>query len=172
MQARYDPRQKHDPRRVDAPAIEPLQALDDRFAQLFRGGGVAENAVLDPLLKSREDARWSAKIAVGDPQWNHVAPGVALPARAPGARALERRVEIELHPPVIAKKKPGSKPGLTLLRKAISSASLPPPLHTAERPSSGHPPGGSCCRRHPGSRPSAARRAAAPVAWWRCPERT
>src|SRR5882762_6362879 len=110
MQARYDPRQKHDPRRVDAPAIEPLQALDDRFAQLFRGGGVAENAVLDPLLKSFMDARWSAKIAVGDPQWNHVAPGVALPARAPGARALERRVEIELHPPVIAKKSRARSP--------------------------------------------------------------
>src|SRR5882672_3224885 len=104
MQARYDPRQKHDPRRVDAPAIEPLQALDDRFAQLFRGGGVAENAVLDPLLKSCKDARWSAKIAVGNPQRKYVAPGIAVPARAPRPRALERRVEIELHLPVIAKK--------------------------------------------------------------------
>src|SRR4030081_2335500 len=97
MQAGHDPRQKHDPRRIDAPAIEPLQALDDRFAQLLRGGGVAENTMLDPLFKSFKHARWSAKISVGDPQRNHVAPGVALPASAPGASALERRVEIERH---------------------------------------------------------------------------
>src|SRR5882672_11724668 len=96
MQARYDPRQKHEPRRVDAPAIEPRQALDNGFAQLFRGGGVAENAVLDPLLKSFKHARWSAKVAVGDPQRNHVAPGIALPARAPRPRALEGRDVIPL----------------------------------------------------------------------------
>src|SRR3989454_12608596 len=70
----------------------------------LRGGGVAENAVLDPLLESLKHARWSAKVAVGDPQRNHVAAGIALPAGAPGAGALERRVEIEPHPPVIAKK--------------------------------------------------------------------
>src|SRR6266699_5337591 len=99
MQARYDPRQKHDPRPVDAPAIEPLQALDDRSAQLLRGAGVAENAVLDPLLKSFKHARWSAKVAVGDPQRNHVAPGIAVPAHAPRPRALDRSIEIELHLP-------------------------------------------------------------------------
>src|SRR5205807_210233 len=104
MQAGHHARQKHDPRRVDAPAIEPLQAPDDRFAQLLRGVGVAENAVLDPLLKSFKHARWSAKVAVGDPQRNDVAPGIALPAGAPGAGALERRVEIEPHLAVIAKK--------------------------------------------------------------------
>src|SRR5206468_8880599 len=104
MQARHHARQKDDPGRLDAPAIEPLQALDDGFAQLLRSAGVAENAVLYPLLESFKDARWSAKVAVGDPQRNHVAPGIALPAGAPGAGALERRVEIELHPPVIAKK--------------------------------------------------------------------
>src|SRR5438874_12167426 len=104
MQAGHHARQKHDPRRVDAPAIEPLQTPDDRFAQLLRGVGVAENAVLDPLLKSFKHARWSAKVAVGDPQRNDVAPGIALPAGAPGAGALERRVEIEPHLAVIAKK--------------------------------------------------------------------
>src|SRR5947208_9571395 len=104
MQARHHARQEDDPRRLDAPAIEPLQALDDGFAQLFRSAGVAENAMLHPLLKSFKDARRSAKVAVGDPQRNHVAPGIALPAGAPGAGALERRVEIEPHPPVIAKK--------------------------------------------------------------------
>src|SRR6266850_7812307 len=103
MQAGHHARQEDDPGRVDAPAIEPLQALDDRFTQLFRRGGVAENAVLYPLLKSFKDARWSAKIAVGDPQRDHVAP-VAVPARAPRPRALERRVEIESHSSVIAKK--------------------------------------------------------------------
>src|SRR5467141_3330116 len=97
MQAGHHTRQKDDPGRVDAPAIEPLQALDDGFAQLFRGGGVAENAVLDPLLESFKDARRSAKVAVGDPQRNDVAPGIALPPGAPGAGALERRVEIEAH---------------------------------------------------------------------------
>src|SRR5437870_3907971 len=118
MQARHHARQKDDPGRLDAPAIEPLQALDDGFAQLFRSGGVAENAVLYPLLKSFKDARRSAKVAVGDPQWNHVAPGIALPAGAPGAGALERRVKIEPHPPVIAKKSrargpaPGCAPSL------------------------------------------------------------
>src|SRR5947208_13652628 len=104
MQARHHARQKDDPGRLDAPAIEPFQALDDGFAQLFRSAGVAENAVLNPRLKSFKDARWSAKVAVGDPQGNHVAPGIALPAGAPGAGALERRVEIEPHPAVIAKK--------------------------------------------------------------------
>src|SRR5207247_6163805 len=104
MQAWHHARQKDDPGRLDAPAVEPLQALDDGFAKLFRSGGVAENAVLYPLLKSFKDARRSAKVAVGDPQRNHVAPGIALPAGAPGAGALERRVEIEPHPPVIAKK--------------------------------------------------------------------
>src|SRR5436309_16052263 len=104
MQARHHARQEDDPGRLDAPALEPLQALDDGFAQLFRSAGGAENAVLYPLLKSFKDARWSAKVAVGDPQRNHVAPGIALPAGAPGAGALERRVEIEPHPPVIAKK--------------------------------------------------------------------
>src|SRR5438046_4143650 len=79
MQARHHARQKDDPGRLDAPAMEPLQALDDRSAQLLRGGGVAENAVLYPLLKSFKDARWGAKVAVGDPQRNHVAPGVARP---------------------------------------------------------------------------------------------
>src|SRR5207302_10417430 len=104
MQAGHHARQKDDPGRIDAPAIEPLQALDDRSAQLLRGVGVAENAVLDPLLKSIKHALWSAKVAVGDPQRNHVAPAIALPAGAPGAGALERRVEIEAHAPVIAKK--------------------------------------------------------------------
>src|SRR5437879_10510638 len=104
MQAGHHARQEDDPGRVDAPAIEPLQALDDRSAQLLRGAGVAENAVLDPLLKSFEHARWSAKVAVGDPQRNHVAPGIALPAGAPGAGALERRVEIEYHRAVITEK--------------------------------------------------------------------
>src|SRR5207302_793176 len=104
MQAGHHARQKHDPRRVDAPAIEPLQAPDDRFAQLLRGVGVAENAVLDPRLESFKHARWSAKVAVGDPQRNDVAPAIALPAGAPGAGALELRVEIEAHAPVIAKK--------------------------------------------------------------------
>src|SRR3989442_10913931 len=118
MQAGHHARQEDDPGRIDAPAIEPLQALDDRSAQLLRGGGVAENAVLDPLLESLEHARWSAKVAVGDPQRNHVAAGIALPAGAPGAGALERRVEIEPHPPVIAKKSrargpaPGCAPSL------------------------------------------------------------
>src|SRR2546430_15903726 len=105
MQARHHARQKDDPGRLDAPAVEPLQALDDRFAQLLRSAGVAEDAVLYPLLKSFKDARWSAKVAVGDPQRNHVAPGIALPAGAPGAGALERRVETEPPPPVIAKKR-------------------------------------------------------------------
>src|SRR5216683_1640769 len=105
MQAGHHTRQKNDPGRVDAPAIEPFQALDDGFAQLFRGGGVAENAMLDPLLKSLKDARWSAKVAVGDPQRNDVAPGIAVPAHAPRPRALDRSIEIELHLPVIAKKK-------------------------------------------------------------------
>src|SRR6266852_624059 len=105
MQAGHHTRQKDDPGRVDAPAIEPFQALDDGFAQLFRGGGVAENAMLYPLLKSFKDARRSAKVAVGDPQRNHVAPGIALPAGAPGAGALERRVEIEFHRVLMAKKK-------------------------------------------------------------------
>src|SRR5882762_8166107 len=117
MQARYDPRQKHDPRRVDAPAIEPRQALDNGFAQLFRGGGVAEHAVLDPLLKSFKHARWSAKVAVGDPQRNHVAPGIALPAGAPGAGALERRVEIEIHR-VLITKKAGHEARLEVVRPA------------------------------------------------------
>src|SRR6266436_5148349 len=54
MQAGHHARQEDDPGRIDAPAIEPLQALDDRSAQLLRGGGVAENAVLDPLLESLE----------------------------------------------------------------------------------------------------------------------
>src|SRR5205807_841812 len=97
MQAGHHARQKDDPGRVDAPAIEPLQAPDDRFAQLLRRGGVAEHAVLDPRLESFKHARWSAKVAVGDPQRNDVAPAIALPARAPGAGALERRVEIEPH---------------------------------------------------------------------------
>src|ERR1700694_273418 len=97
MQAGHHAGQKDDPGRVDAPAIEPLQALHDGFAQLFRGGGVAENAVLYPLLKSLKDARWSAKVAVGDPQRNHVAAGVALPAHAPRPRALDRSIEIELY---------------------------------------------------------------------------
>src|SRR5439155_5596958 len=104
MQAGHHARQKDDPGRLDAPAVEPLQALDDGSAQLFRSAGVAEDAVLNPRLKSFKDARWSAKVAVGDPQGNHVAPGIALPAGAPGAGALERRVEIEAHPAVIAKK--------------------------------------------------------------------
>src|SRR3977135_3143413 len=118
MQAGHHARQKDDPGRVDAPAIEPLQALDDRFAQLLRGGGVAENAVLYPFLQSFKDARWSAKVAVGDPQRNDVAPGIALPTGAPRAGALERRVEIEPHLPVIAKKSrargpaPGYAPSL------------------------------------------------------------
>src|SRR5882672_5254513 len=96
MQAGHHARQKDDPGRVDAPAIEPRQALDDRSAQLLRGGGVAENAMLDPLLKSFKHARWSAKVAVGNPQRNHVAPGIALPARAPRPRALEGRDVIPL----------------------------------------------------------------------------
>src|SRR6267378_6500201 len=104
MQAGHHTRQKDDPGRIDAPAIEPFQALDDGFAQLFRGGGVAENAMLDPLFKSFKHARWSAKVAIGDPQRNHVAPGIALPPGAPGAGALERRVEIESHRVLITKK--------------------------------------------------------------------
>src|SRR6266850_7077379 len=118
MQAGHHARQEDDPGRVDAPAIEPFQALDDGFAQLFRGGGVAENAVLDPLLESFKDARWSAKVAVGDPQRNDVAPGIALPPGAPGAGALERRVEIEFHRALITKKSrargpaPGCAPSL------------------------------------------------------------
>src|SRR5438445_3066057 len=132
MQAGQHARQEYDPGRVDAPAIEPLQALDDRSAQLLRGGGVAENAVLDPLLESLEHARWSAKVAVGDPQRNHVAAGIALPAGAPGAGALERRVEIEPHPPVIAKKA-GHEARLEIVPQLILTSS-PPPLRSAACP--------------------------------------
>src|SRR5712664_4097526 len=110
MQAGHHTRQKDDPGRVDAPAIEAFQALDDGFAQLFRGDGVAENAMLDPVLKSFKDARWSAKVAVGDPQRDDVAPGIALPAGAPGAGALERRVEIEFHRGLINKTSQGQTP--------------------------------------------------------------
>src|SRR5882762_10816899 len=117
MQAGHHARQKDDPGRLDAPAIETFQALDDGFAQLFRGGGVAENAMLDPLLKSFKDARWSAKVAVGDPQRNDVAPGIALPAGAPGAGALERRVEIEFHRLLITKKA-GHEARLQIVRPA------------------------------------------------------
>src|SRR2546422_5502197 len=132
MQARHHARQKDDPGRIDAPAIEPLQALDDGFAQLFRSAGVAENAVLYPLLKSFKDARCSAKVAVGDPQRNHVAPGIAVPAGAPGAGALQRRVEIEPHPPVIAKKSrarspaPGRASSLFLRLLLLLFVLLPP----------------------------------------------
>src|SRR3989442_5228117 len=104
MQARHHARQKDDPGRLDAPAIEPLQALDDGSAQLLRSAGVAEDAVLYPVLRSFKHARCGAKVAVGDPQRNHVAAGIALPGGAPGAGAMERRVEIEPPPPVIAKK--------------------------------------------------------------------
>src|SRR5713101_4553572 len=110
MQAGHQARQKDDPGWVDTPAIEPLQALDDGFAQLLRGGGVAENAMLYLLLKSFKDARWSAKVAVGDPQRNHVAPGIALPAGAPGAGALERRFEIGVHRVLITKKSRARSP--------------------------------------------------------------
>src|SRR5438046_10549240 len=63
MQARHHARQKGDPGRLDAPAIEPLQALDDRSAQLLRGGGVAAHPGLYPLLKSSKDARSCANVA-------------------------------------------------------------------------------------------------------------
>src|SRR5437867_11779111 len=132
MQAWHHARQKDDPGRLDAPAVEPLQALDDGFGQLVRSAGVAENAVLYPLLKSFKDARCSAKVAVGDPQRNHVAPGIALPAGAPGAGALERRVEIEPHPPVIAKKSRARGPAsffcvtIFLLRLLLLFVLLPP----------------------------------------------
>src|SRR5437773_8365126 len=132
MQAWHHARQEDDPGRIDAPAIEPLQALDDGFAQLFRSAGVAENAVLYPLLKSFKDARRRAKVAVGDPQRNHVAPGIALPADDPGAGALERRVEIEPHPPVIAKKRRARGPAsfccvtLVLLLLLLLFVLLPP----------------------------------------------
>src|SRR6267143_263120 len=172
MQAGHHARQKDDPGRLDAPAIEPFQALDDGFAQLFRGGGVAENAMLDPLLKSFKDARWSAKVAVGDPQRNDVAPGIALPAGAPGAGALERRVEIEFHRLLITKKSRARGPAPDCASSFILASSPPPLRSAAGFPSAGLPRAGSCCRRRPGFRPPAARNADARATSWRCQERT
>jgi hypothetical protein len=51
--------------------------------------------MLDSFGKGLQYGRRGAEIRVGDPQRDDVAPGVALPARAPGPAALDRRVEIE-----------------------------------------------------------------------------
>ena len=89
--------QKHDPGRLDRPAVELLHALDDRLAQDVGRRAVAEYPVRDARGKCFEHRRRRAKVGIGDPERYDIAPGVALPARGPGSAAVDRRVEIEWH---------------------------------------------------------------------------
>src|ERR1041384_6145399 len=79
---------------LDTPGVA---ALADRLGQRGGRGGVAEHAVLDAGGERVQHGRRRTEIAVGDPQRDDVASRVALPARAPGAGPLDRRVEVELH---------------------------------------------------------------------------
>jgi hypothetical protein len=88
---------EHDPVGIDPPPIELFEARHDRIAQRCRRRGVAQHAVSGSPGQCLQHRRGRAKVAVGDPERDHVAAGVAIPADAPGAGALDRRVEIELH---------------------------------------------------------------------------
>src|SRR5205085_3026035 len=94
MQARHHTGQKDKPRRIHVPAVAAREALDDRLAQLFRRGGVAEDAMLEARVHGREHRARRAKVRIGNPQRDDVAAGVAVPAQAPGAGALDGGVEI------------------------------------------------------------------------------
>src|SRR5437588_7375339 len=94
MQPRHHARQEDDPRRIHGPVVAAGEALDDRIAQLCRRSGIAEHAVRYARVHGRKHGAWRAEVAVGDPQRDDVAAGVALPAQAPGPGALDRRVEI------------------------------------------------------------------------------
>jgi len=85
------------PRGLDTPGVTSRETLADRLGQRRRRGGVAEDAMGDAGSERLEHHRWSPEIAVGDPQRDDVAPRIALPARAPGAGPLDRRIKIESH---------------------------------------------------------------------------
>src|SRR5258706_14585540 len=70
------------------------RALENGAARPFGGWGIAEHAVAHALGERFEHRRWRAEVGVGDPQRDDVAPGVTVPAQAPAARALHRRIEI------------------------------------------------------------------------------
>ncbi|HET7297975.1 MAG TPA: hypothetical protein VFI89_04615, partial [Burkholderiales bacterium] len=95
VQARDDSGNKYDPPRVYGPAVQALHAFRDGEAQLVRRRAVSEDAVLDARRQRFADRGRGAKISVGNPERDNVAAGVALPACAPGTRALDGRVEIE-----------------------------------------------------------------------------
>jgi hypothetical protein len=67
VKARDDAGQENDPAGLDAPAIQPLQARDDRLAQLLRRRGVAEHPMLESLGEGLQNGGRRAKVGVGDP---------------------------------------------------------------------------------------------------------
>jgi hypothetical protein len=97
VQAWNNARKVDDPRRLDAPAMAAQHALHDRFRQRGRRGGVTEYAVRDARGQRLENCRRRAEVTVRHPKGDGVAPGVAFPARAPGAGSLYRGIEVELH---------------------------------------------------------------------------
>ena len=97
MQPGDNPGEIDDPGGLDAPGIAPLEALADRLGERGRRGGIAEHAMGDAGRKRVEHCRRRPEIAIGHPQRDDVASRVALPARAPGAGPVDRRIEIEGH---------------------------------------------------------------------------
>ena len=94
MQAGNHAGEKDDPGGLDTPAVAPGEALDDRAAQLLGRQAVAEHAVAHARAERFQDRARRTEVGVGNPQRNDVTAGVAVPAQAPAAGALDRQVEI------------------------------------------------------------------------------
>src|SRR4051812_2476641 len=94
MQPGNDAGEKNDPRWVHLPLIAPREALDDGAFQLVGRCAIAEYPVLYARGERVENRRRRAKIGVGDPERDDVAPGVAVPPQAAGSGTVDRGVEI------------------------------------------------------------------------------
>ena len=75
--------------------LNPADVLEVRDWRSSKAFGPTEHAVLGAPRQRFEHGGRRAEIAVGDPERDHVAARVAFPARAPGAGALDRGIEIE-----------------------------------------------------------------------------
>ena len=75
-------------------AVLAIQVVEDGLNRSFVRNGVAEDAVVEPLLQSCDDLGRGGEIHIGHPEWQDVAALVFVPFEGAVASAIRAGVEI------------------------------------------------------------------------------
>ena len=96
LESHEHPGLKDDGVRIDLPAVEAREAIDDHLPQFGRLVAVAEHAVLDARAQGGHDRLRHAEVHVGGPEREHVR-AVDVPLGAVGMQAVDGLVEVGGH---------------------------------------------------------------------------